>query len=501
MSREQVLISPQKGAQEQFVNLPTDINIVFYGGSAGGGKSFALLMDALKYVDCPHFYAVFFRRTTQQLERALWPEAKAMYIPFITDENGKFIGKAKIQEKSHKITFPSGAILEFTYMDLDQSAQLNFQGAEISGCYWDELTHFSQYQFNYLRTRLRSKSKYPSFMRASMNPDNTHFVKLYITAFLDEDGYPIKELSGKIRYFIIDNGDVVTHWEEAWFKEHYPKRKPRSYTFVPSKLSDNPKMLANNPDYAEDLASNSRLEKETLLDGCWNVTLQEAAYFQRSWVKNKKPPLGAISARGYDKAASPVSEVNKKPDYTASVRMFRDREGFFYMSGGYHPRFCDEDSDVYGKFRKRAGERDTIIALQATLDGSQTPIVLTQDPGGAGKVEYEESAKKLIAQGFTVKKDPVAITKSKLTKFQPFASACENGLVFIDEESFGNKPTLEAFYRELESFTGERSTAERHDDVADAAATTFNYLSRQTIIHNIPFTGGSSDIKKAILSR
>ena len=94
-------------------------------------------MDALKYANDPDFYAVFFRKTTKQLERALWPSAKSMYMPFLVDKNGKFRGEARIQEQDHRITFPSGARLEFTYMDKDKDAELNFQGTELSAVYWD----------------------------------------------------------------------------------------------------------------------------------------------------------------------------------------------------------------------------------------------------------------------------------------------------------------------------------------------------------------------------
>lgn len=134
---EQVIISPQPGPQEDFINLPNDmegekINIAFYGGAAGGGKSYALLMDSLKYIDDPNYYAVYFRRTTGQLERSLWPEAKEMFLPFLVypsgPRRGKWIGKARIQEQKHRIVFPSGATIDFSYMENDKDAQLNWQG-------------------------------------------------------------------------------------------------------------------------------------------------------------------------------------------------------------------------------------------------------------------------------------------------------------------------------------------------------------------------------------
>jgi len=59
----------------------------------------------------------------------------------------------------------------------------------------------------------------------------------------------------------------------------------------------------------------------------------------------------------------------------------------------------------------------------------------------------------------------------------PFFSACENGYVYIIESTF-NKPTLEAFLREIEMFNGERSSSRIKDDWVDATASAFNYLVR-----------------------
>lgn len=140
-------VHPQKGPQKSFIacsggisgqeRRDQDFPLIFYGGAAGGGKSWSLLADALKYIDCPYFYAVFFRKTIKQLKRTLWKEAKKMYMPLLIDKKGKFIGKANIKEQDMIIVFPSGALFEFSYLDRDSDCEQNWQGAEITAAYFD----------------------------------------------------------------------------------------------------------------------------------------------------------------------------------------------------------------------------------------------------------------------------------------------------------------------------------------------------------------------------
>lgn len=100
-------------------------------------------MDSLKYIDCPHFYGVYFRKTVKQLERTLWPEAKDMYYPFLIETSGprkgKFKGKAQIREKDKVIIFPTGAKLEFSYLDSDKDCKENWQGSQLTAAYFDSI--------------------------------------------------------------------------------------------------------------------------------------------------------------------------------------------------------------------------------------------------------------------------------------------------------------------------------------------------------------------------
>lgn len=175
-------------------------------------------------------------------------------------------------------------------------------------------------------------------------------------------------------------------------------------------------------------------------------------------------PLNCSEARGWDLASSEPSEKNRKPDFTASVKMLKTKSGEYIIVGDYDERSKDELTQVYGRFRKRPGERDLLIISQASFDGRECDIVIPEDPGAGGKVAFREMSKTIISEGFSVKKDPCPNNLKKLKRFEPFSTAAQNGLVSIVESTFPNKQTLEAFYKELEAFDGERSSSDRKDD-------------------------------------
>ncbi len=141
-----------------------------------------------------------------------------------------------------------------------------------------------------------------------------------------------------------------------------------------------------------------------------------------------------------------------------------------------------------------------MIEQQATLDGDDCTIILPKDPA-AGIIEYTEAAKKLNQLGFKVKPDPTANNQNKMKKFIPFSSACQNGSVYIVEESFPNKATLEAFYKELESFNGERSTSTRKDDWADCSASAYNALCKETVYNAVRIPTVSAPTLKSLRKR
>ena len=469
---------PKSKKQEMILN--SQARVLFSGGSAGSGKSFLLLLSVLKYIDCPHWRCVIFRRTMPEIKDpgGLFDEAIELYSALPT----KFRPKWSLQDL--KFTFPSGAIVKLAGMEYDKD-RMRWHGSQITAVFWDELCTFSDIQYWYLMSRLRSKSKYPTMVRATMNPDPDSFVLDMISWWIDQDtGFAREERAGVIRYYIRVSGDIKWGSTAKELKARYGQdKRPVSFSFIPATIFDNPVVLKNNPEYLADLESLRRVDRDKLLLGNWFAREEASGYFKRDdLIKAQVVPTNAVCCRAWDKAGSEPSEKNRYPDYTVSIKLYKDEDNMFYITGEYHhSNFDAQDPDVFGRFRYKPGKRDNIMLKQAKFDGEDCIVVLPQDPGSAGATEYIESVKKLAIHGFVIKKDKVAPQKSKLQKFMPISAAIENQLVSIVESTF-NKSTLDAFYKEMEAFDGTRSGKLRKDDWPDAVATAYNYLTKEVVI-------------------
>ncbi len=486
------LLKVQVGPQEQFANMTDQVPLIFYGGSAGGGKSFSLLFDALKYIDDPEFYGVFFRKTVKQLERTLWKEAKKMYAPYLYIKDGprkgKFKGLSTIREQDKVIKFPSGATIEFSYLDRDSDCETNWQGAELTAAYFDEFTHFSEFVFNYVRTRMRSGSKYKSFIRCGLNPHATHFVHKYLDIFIDQKtGFAIKEYAGKMAYVVFDKGVMTTSFDLEELQAKFPNKKPSSYTFCPSSLAENKIMLELNESYADDLEANDPANAAMLLHGNWKYMISPNGVWGREVLQGHTVdhlPLGCNMVRAYDKASSkPAKEGGDSkqldPDYTASIGMARcPKTDDIYVFGNYKE---DKDEQQRARFREGTGVRDQYIMEQAIHDGDDVTIILPRDLGQGGVFEYKESSKVLAMAGFTVKQDPSVSNASKLKRFEPFVAACHNGHIKWVRSSF-QTDVWDYMILELENFNPLAKNNGFHDDVVDSFSSAYCSIISKKVI-------------------
>ncbi len=226
---------PNPGPQEAFLALPDEITEGFFGGAAGGGKSWVLtLLPVFRgFYRHPKFAGIIFRKTLPEIEEFLWPLAKRYYGAL----------GAKLNNTKHFVEFRSGATMRFSYMDSKDDAK-SHDGSSYNYIGWDELTHYEEWYYRYLFRSLRSSAKgLPTIVRATSNPGNIGHN--WVRARFVE---PAREGYRKI-------------WDE----------KMQAYRiFIPSKIIDNPKLLEASPNYINILqALPDEAERKAKIEGDW----------------------------------------------------------------------------------------------------------------------------------------------------------------------------------------------------------------------------------------
>ena len=256
---------PNPGPQEQA--FASNADIMVFGGAAGASKTNYLVVQPLLHVNDKNFNGIIFRRTSPQIFQpgGLYDETRAWY-----PKAGGVSTK-----KPPKWVFPSGASLALYSLQYEEDKH-NFQGGQFAYIGFDELTHFTENTFFYLLSRNRSISGVQPYVRATCNPDSGSWVARLLSWWIDqESGYPIPERSGKLRWLY--RIDEKMYWydsrEEA--EEDRPElakiARPKSFTFIPGKVTDNPQLLNKDPDYMASLLALPKIERYRLLEGNWKI--------------------------------------------------------------------------------------------------------------------------------------------------------------------------------------------------------------------------------------
>ena len=215
------IIRPQEGPQERF--LATTADICIYGGSAGGGKSYGLLLTPLRYKNVKDFTCTIFRKNSNQIfsQGGLWDEAEKIFSRIEGAEKKNADGSWIFRGRGGNIL----SRVKFAHLERDDAVH-SWQGSQIAEIGWDELTHFSEKQFFYMLSRNRSVCGVKPFMRATCNPDANSWVADFISWWIDQDtGYPIPERNGKKRWFI--RREEKLYWadtkKELWYQFNLTK--------------------------------------------------------------------------------------------------------------------------------------------------------------------------------------------------------------------------------------------------------------------------------------
>ena len=252
----QIVFRPHPGPQTKFLAAPEQE--VLYGGAAGGGKTYALIADALRYVGEPDYVGLILRRTSDEL-REMIQVAKTLYP--------KMDKGARWSQQKSEWTFSSGARIWMTYLDKDDDV-LRYQGQAFGYIAFDELTHWpTQHPWDYMRSRLRvsSDSNVVPCMRATSNPGGPGHA--WVKKMFVDPAAPGKSFWATD----IETGDIMR--EPDYNQDNTPNenagRPLFQRKFIPAKLKDNPSLA--NTNYLQSLMSLPPEKRRALLDGDWDV--------------------------------------------------------------------------------------------------------------------------------------------------------------------------------------------------------------------------------------
>ena len=443
-------IGPQVGPQETFLRKRW-VDIIVYGGAAGGGKSYALLLDALWHAalqPVKDYGAVIFRRTSPQITATggLWETSQKIY-PYAAGKPRKtpWLGWEWPQH---------GTSVRFHHLQHEED-KLAWQGAQLDYAGFDELTHFSEGQFFYLLSRLRNTSGgVKPILRATTNPDPDSWVRTFLAPWVDDE-YPDSAPSGAVRWFYREGDTIIWLHAPADRPAHIPRDNVYSVTFIEAHLEDNPALMESDPGYRGRIQALPLVERIILSGGpdAWKVRI-DGNLFKRHWfgepVKEAPAELEAI-VRRWDLASTEPRKGYEDPDYTAGVKMGRTHEGIYYVLD------CILVQETPGAVKK-------LVQQTAALDGRNVAIRIPQDPGQAGKGQLADFVR--LLDGYDVRGEPE--TGDKVTRVKPVSAQAEAGNVKIVRGHWNA-----AYLNQLTAFPNARV----HDDAVDATAGAYHDLT------------------------
>lgn len=220
--------------QDSFVN--SEAFETFYGGAAGGGKTFVQIFDAFLYgMKYPKSKQIIFRRTFPDIEKSLARASLEMYPQEVS----------KYNSSKHTWRLENGSIIDFGYIDNEQDVY-QYQSAEYDVIRFDEVTHFTEFMYIYMISRCRGANEFPHQIKSSGNPGGVGHA--WVKARFIEIGEP-----NKVHEIKLANGKTSTR------------------VFIPSKVQDNPFLLKKDPEYVNRLENLPEKEKKALLYGDWDI--------------------------------------------------------------------------------------------------------------------------------------------------------------------------------------------------------------------------------------
>jgi predicted phage terminase large subunit-like protein len=432
----------QPGPQTAFYQ--TEADIAIYGGAAGGGKSAACLIDAIRFIEkVPNYNCVFFRRTFPEIFNpgALFDESQRWY-PLLG-------GEANLVKA--RWIFPKNEKIQFAHLQHEKTLT-QWHGSQIARLYFDELCTFTEKQFWYLLSRCRTILPIKPQVRATCNPDSESWVADLLEWWIGDDGLPIKEKSGVLRWFIRVNNNLVWGDSKEELGLQYPAIPPKSLTFIPASIYDNKILLENDPDYLANLYALHEIDRQRLLLGNWKIKPEAGVVFNRTWfemIDEIDPDHINRIVRFWDLAATKT----QLSYYTAGVKMAILKDKTIVVLDAIWDRTTPVEA--IGLIRKTAEQ-----------DGRLVTVGWEQEPGSAGIMVMEQI--KTCLKGFRCK--PTRPHGDKIQRALPYATSAQNGRVFLLRGTWNDQ-----YINALHHFDG--SGKPLINDLTDASSGAFDIIN------------------------
>lgn len=248
---DNITFKPNKGPQTDFLAAPE--REVLYGGAKGGGKSYALLVDPLRYCNSRHTRALIIRRSTPDLRDMV---AKALHI------YPKAYPQARWLAHQNMWIFPSGARIEFTFCETASDLP-RFQGINMTYAGLDEAAShpYLPELLNYIRSNIRSVDPVnaPPMLRMTANPGevSSHYLR---------------------KEFVERAQSNTTFWDHIKIFDIRTKTHRNvsiSKKYIPATVFDNEYLLQDDS-YLATLASLPETKRKQWLEGNWFVSEMSA---------------------------------------------------------------------------------------------------------------------------------------------------------------------------------------------------------------------------------
>lgn len=387
----------------------TSATELLYGGAAGGGKSYLKRTSAIRWcVEVPGVQVYLFRRTLTDLRdnHLRGPtNFHVMLDPYVQS------GHVKYRAVENEFSFWNGSVLHLCYCDTESDVE-KYRGAEIHVLLMDELTHFTEYQYRFLRSRVR-------------------LAGLRVPA----------QYAGRLpRIEAASNPGSIGH---AWVKRTFVTPRPAMEIwrasseeggmlrqFIPARLADNEYLTKDDPAYADRLRGlGADALVRAMLEGDWDIVAGQAFEKLRREVHGVEPfdppedwqIFGSLdwgSTRPYSFGLWCVSNGNALPD----GRTFRRGAIIRY-------------NELYGWTKKpNEGTREEVeeVALRIRVKYAPRRISYIAADPSIWKVDGGPShAERMLAKGVVLRKSDNARPQGYLEVRQRIAGDEEGPMLFV----------------------------------------------------------------------